>query len=120
MNLTSKIKTALALVLLGLTAASTAPAALVVAPWIPIFKGIDRAVGTNFPTSYFTNNGVILTNPTLQVVNCLRIDLLDPDVQLFTTPRAPSYTAGVNETLSLSISNFVKNQGVKEIGRAHV
>ena len=113
MNLTSKIKTALALVLLGLTAASTAPAALVVAPWIPIFKGIDRAVGTNFPTSYFTNNGVILTNPTLQVVNCLRIDLLDPDVQLFTTPRAPSYTAGVNETLSLSISNFVKNQGVK-------
>ena len=113
MNLTSQIKATFVLGLLGVMAASTAPAAMVVAPWIPIFKGIDRAVGTNFPTSYYTNNGVSYTNSTLQVANCLRVDLLDPDVQLLTTPRAPNYVTNSTETLSLSISNFVKSQGVK-------
>jgi hypothetical protein len=46
-------------------------------------------------------------------VNCVRIDLQDPDVQLMTTPRSPSYAPPNNETLSLSASNFLKQQGLK-------
>src|SRR5579859_1180943 len=45
-------------------------------PWVPIFKGIDHAVGTNTPGS-----GAIASN--LQVVNALRVDLTDPDIQLY-------------------------------------
>src|SRR5947207_7141480 len=81
-----------------------AHATLSVGPWTPIFKGIDHAVGTNYP------DGVI---PRLQVAHCVRIDLSDPDVQLFATPRAPGYIAEQRETLSLSISNFIKTYGVQ-------
>ena len=88
-------------------------ATLFVGPWTPIFKGIDHAVGTNFPSTTITNNGVIFTDSTLQVVHCVRVDLRDPDVQLFTTPRAPNWAAESRETLSLRINSFVKNFGVQ-------
>src|ERR1051325_9113817 len=81
-------------------------------PWTPIFKGIDHIVGTNCPPTTVTNNGLVFTDSTLQVVHCVRIDLSDPDVQLFTTPRAPNWAAETRETLSLSITNFIKNYGV--------
>src|SRR5205814_1755080 len=74
-----------------------------VTPWIPIYKGVDRAVGTNFGSTTVTNNGVVFTDSTLQSVQCVRIDLTDSDVQLFTTPRAPGYVAESRETLSLGI-----------------
>src|SRR4051794_41007025 len=67
--------------------------------WIPMFKGIDRAAGTN------------ATGP--QVCNVLRIDLQDPDVQFLPYPRAANYVANSIETTSLSLSNFIKQQGVK-------
>jgi exopolysaccharide biosynthesis protein len=86
---------------------------LVVTPWIPIFKGVERAAGTNFPSTTFTNNGVVYTDSTLQVANCVRVDLLDPDVQLFTTPRATNYALESSETYSISVSNFVKRYGVQ-------
>src|SRR3989442_15358421 len=54
-------------------------ATLVVGSWTPIFKGVDHAVGTNFSP--------------LQVVQCVRVDLTDPGVQLFATPRASGYFA---------------------------
>jgi len=57
-------------------------ATMLVGSWTPLFKGIDHAVGTNYPDSAI---------PVLQVVHCLRIDLTDPDVQLFTTPQAHGY-----------------------------
>src|SRR3954471_11099624 len=60
---------------------------ITVTPWIPIYKGVDRARGTNCPPTTVTNNGVVFTDSSLQVVNCVRVDLSDPDVQLFTTPR---------------------------------
>ncbi len=91
---------------------SVSHATLVVSPWNPLFKGIDHAVGTNFPSTIVTNNGVIFTDSTLQVVHCLRIDLTDPTVQLFATPRATNYVAGSRETLSLTVSNFVKKYGL--------
>ena len=87
-----------ALVLLPFSAALAGPA---FGPWIPIFKGIDHAVGTNNPS-------IAGNFPRLQVVHCVRVDLTDPDVQLFTTPRASSYVAESRETLSLSVPDFLK------------
>src|SRR5215212_8776771 len=101
MNFVSKMKT---LALGSVLAASVAQADMVVTPWIPIFKGIDRAAGTNYPDG---------TIPRLQAVNCVRIDLQDPDVQLFASQRAPNYLANSTETLSLTVSNFLKQQGLK-------
>jgi hypothetical protein len=63
-----------------------AQASPVFGPWTPLFKGIDHAVGTNDPS-------ISGNFPRLQVVHCVRVDLTDPDIQLFTTPRASSYAA---------------------------
>src|SRR5258705_10295865 len=41
-------------------------AGIVIAPWEPLFKGIEHAVGTNTP------DGEI---PALQVSHCMKIDL---------------------------------------------
>ena len=104
-------------VLLSVTLASlsvnTAHAAMSRTPWTPLFKGIEHAVGTNFGATPFTNNGVAYTNSRQQSVNCLRVDLSDPDVQLFPTPPATNLLIGSVETKTISISNFVKNYGVK-------
>jgi hypothetical protein len=86
---------------------------LIVTPWMPIYKGVHRAVGTNCPPTTVTNNGVVFTDSSLQVVNCVRVDLSDPDVQLFTTPRASGWVANSRETLSLSISNFIRQYKVQ-------
>lgn len=86
---------------------------VILTPWVPIFKGIERAIGTNTPTTLFTNNGVAYTNSTLQVATCLRIDLQDPDVRLFTSPRATNYVLESSETYSISVSNFIKKHGVQ-------
>ncbi len=77
---------------------------IVVMPWKPIFKGVDRAVGTNYPDSMI---------PRLQVANCVRVDLTDPDVQFFTTPRATNYVAESRETTSLTVSNFLQRYGLQ-------
>ena len=83
------------LVLLSLAAS---PASVVVSPWVPIFKGIDHATGreTNAANIYL-------------LVNALRIDLHDPDVQMFTDP--PCTNCGL-ETLGLTTSGFLKTYGV--------
>ncbi|HTD67525.1 MAG TPA: phosphodiester glycosidase family protein, partial [Candidatus Limnocylindria bacterium] len=92
---------------------------MVVTPWIPIFKGVDRAVATNFPTTTFVNNGVFYTDSALQVAHCVRVDLTDPDVQLFPTPRAANYVANSSETYSISVSNFIKKYGVQVASAAN-
>lgn len=69
-------------------------------PWVPIFKGVDWAVGTNDPS-------VSGNFPRLQVVHCVRVDLTDPDVRLFATPRAPTYVAESRETLTLTVPHFL-------------
>jgi exopolysaccharide biosynthesis protein len=104
-------------VLLSVTLASlslnTAHAAMSRTPWTPLFKGIEHAVGTNFGATIFTNNGVVYTNSRQQSVHCLRVDLSDPDVQLFPTPPATNLVIGSVETKTISISNFVKRYGVQ-------
>ena len=88
----------LALVLLPFSPALGGPA---LGPWVPIFKGVDHAVGTNNPN-------IAGNFPELQVVHCVRVDLTDPDVQFFTTPRASSYVAESRETFTLSVPDFLK------------
>jgi hypothetical protein len=69
-----------------------------------LFQGIGRAIWTNTPDA---------TIPRVQSVNVLYIDLQDPGVQLFVTPRAPNFGFETNETRSLIVSNFIRNYGVK-------
>ena len=87
----------LALLFLPLSAALAGPS---IGPWVPIFKGIEHAIGTNDPniSGNFAN---------LQVVHCIRVDLTDPDVQLFTTPKTTNYVAESRETLNLSVPHFL-------------
>jgi Phosphodiester glycosidase len=81
-------------------------------PWIPIFKGIDHAVGTNDPS-------VSGNFPELQVVHCVRIDLTDPDIRLLPTPRAANWASGSRETLTLSVPDFLKQQGLQIVADAN-
>src|SRR3989442_3464998 len=76
-----------------LIAVVAAHAKIIVNPWSPIFKGIDHATGQMIP------DGV---DPRFQAVNALRIDLRDPDVQMFTDPRCTNCFG--YETLGLSTS----------------
>lgn len=89
---------ALALSLLGVNLPS-AKASTVLGPWVPIFKGVDHAVGTNTP------GGGGFT--TLQVAHAIRVDLTDPDVHLFATPRIDDYQVGSHETAGLTVENFL-------------
>src|ERR1051325_3343106 len=81
---------------------TAAQAGVVVTPWMPIFKGIERAAGTNSPDA---------TIPRNQVVNILRVDVTDPDVELFTDPHCTNGCAG--ETLGYTTSGFLKRYGVQ-------
>ena len=91
-----------------------AQAEIVLTPWIPIFKGVERAAGTNFPSTTYENNGNFYTDFTLQAAHCVRVDLLDPDVQFFTTPRVTTnYASDFNETQSTSVSNFLKRHSLQ-------
>ncbi|PYM15141.1 MAG: hypothetical protein DME18_04970, partial [Verrucomicrobia bacterium] len=85
----------LLLIAVALAALGPAQASTTLGSWVPIFKGIDHAVGTNTP-----GGGGF---PDLQVVHALRIDLSDPDIQLFSTPRFTNYLAESRETAGLTV-----------------
>jgi hypothetical protein len=76
-------------------------------PWVPLFKGIDHAVGTNNPSlpGNFPNE--------MQVVHCVRVDLTDPDIRLLTASKASAYAADYRETLSLSVPDFLKQHALQ-------
>ena len=75
-------------------------AAPVLGPWQPLFKGIDHRLATNFNSSADFD--------ILMVANALRIDLQDPDIRLFSTPRIASYAANVRETAGRTVSRFLQ------------
>ncbi|HLH57311.1 MAG TPA: phosphodiester glycosidase family protein [Verrucomicrobiae bacterium] len=75
-------------------------------PWTPAFKGVDLANGTNNPSV----NGNF---PRLQVVRCVRVDLTDPDVRLFSTAKASNYVAESTETYTLSIPNYLRQNSLQ-------
>ncbi len=83
---------------------ATCFAATTVGPWVPKFKGIDFSVSSNTPPGTFPNR---------QVVSAFRIDLTDPDIKLFTTPRRSPYVEGRQEVGGLTVSDFVKTYGVQ-------
>ena len=91
---------AVSVALLGLSLAM-APAASTVSPWIPIFKGIEQANGTN------NNEGDVALS-----VNALRIDLQDPDVRLFITPPATNFVLNQRETLLQTPREFLLEHGL--------
>lgn len=93
------------LALLCVLAPFPVPAATVLGPWTPIFKGIDYSVSTNTPGG----EGF----PRLQVVHAFRVDLADPDVRLFTTPPISNYTAGSSEVGGNTTSGFLTQHRVQ-------
>lgn len=94
------MKFVIAVALLALSLA-VAPAASTVTPWVPIFKGIEQATGTN-------NGGAVELS-----VNAVRIDLHDPDVRLFVTPPATNYVANQRETLLQTQREFLLEHNLK-------
>ena len=92
----TRLKQALSILLVILSAA-TARASLVVGSWTPIFQGVDHLVATNVPDA---------DHPRLQVVHGLRVDLTDPDLHLFTTPRCTNNCG--NETIGTTTSLFLE------------
>ena len=78
----------------------TTTASTTIGPWEPLFKGINHTVGTNTPGgSSFSK---------LQVIHAIRVDLQDPDVQLFTSPRISGYVANSRESAGYKVSDFLK------------
>src|SRR6266851_6682129 len=75
-------------------------ATIITNSWAPIFKGIDHTMGQMIPDA---------VDPRLQAVNALRIDLHDPDVQMFTDPACTNCPL---ETFGLTTSGFLQAYGV--------
>lgn len=74
----------------------------VVGPWSAIFHGIEHAVGQS-----------ISTGPSNQVVHALRINLQDPDVSFFTSPRLTNAPAEWGETSGQTTSHFLQSFGLQ-------
>src|SRR6185436_14883494 len=88
-------------VLLGLSLTAAAVASTVT-PWVPIFKGIDEATGTN-------NEGTVSLS-----VHAVRVDLQDPDIRLFVTPPVTNnYVPDQRETLLQTPREFMVQYGLK-------
>ena len=66
--------------------------------WMPLYQGIDFARGANIDDTRI---------PVPQLVTVARIDLTDPDIRLFATPRFTNYLEEVRETAAMSVSNFL-------------
>lgn len=73
-------------------------------PWVPIFKGIDLAHGRQQKES---------AGEREHQVQCLRVDLSDPDVKFLTTPHCTNGCAG--ETLSENASLFLERSGLQAV-----
>ena len=100
-----KLRRALAALGLLCFMAASSQAATVLGPWKPVFQGIEHAVGTNTP-----GGGALLN---LQVVNCLKIDLADPDIRLFASPRHTNYVANYTEAIGFTATNFLKTNNLQ-------
>ncbi len=82
--------------------------------WTPLFKGVDQSSGTNNSgiAGNFTNPG---SSPYMQVVRCIRVDLSDPDIRLFSTPRASGYVAESRETLTETVPDVLKQYSLQVV-----
>ena len=91
--------------LLAVVAAEAAP--FNISGWSPLFKGVDYANGNQA----IDRSVATTAADTNQQVNCLRIDLTDPDIAFFTTPRCTN--CGNYETLSENTSLFLERNGLQ-------
>jgi len=89
------------LLLLGMPAAADP----VLGPWLPLFRGVDHLVATN------ETRGTDFVN--LAVAYVLRMDLTDPDLRFLPSPRIENYRPNSRETAGMTVSRFVKVQGVQ-------
>ena len=73
-----------------------------ITPWIPVFKGIDHAIGTNLAGA-----GALYQNR--MVVHVMRVDLHDPDIKLLPTPRIlNNYIPDSRETAGYTVTQFLR------------
>lgn len=81
-----------------LVAGSVGSAAqITVGPWTPMFRGVELASGQQQATLAGERNHRVL---------CLRVDLTDPDIKLFTTPKCANCSP--YETLAQNTSRFLE------------
>ncbi|MDB6037556.1 MAG: hypothetical protein JWM99_1397 [Verrucomicrobiales bacterium] len=71
----------------------------IIGPWIPMFKGVDHSVSTNLPAN---------SADQLQVVHAIRVDLLDPDISLYSSPRIANYSVNSRETAGYTLKDFLR------------
>ncbi len=96
------MKRSILAVCLTLFSFAASAATVTVGTWTPIFKGIDLAAGQQEATEAGEKNHRTL---------CYRIDLTDPGVALFTTPKCTN--CGVFETLAQNTSGFLEEHGMQ-------
>src|SRR5687768_4543478 len=78
----------------------TAHSATTVGYWNPLFKGVDYSLSSNTPSASIPNQ---------HVVHAIKVDLLDPDIRLRTTPRVPTnYLNNVREVIGQTVSDFLR------------
>jgi|YelNatPaOPRAMG01_1025707.scaffolds.fasta_scaffold08698_7 hypothetical protein len=77
-------------------------ATVTVGPWTPLFKGVELASGWQQAQ---------LPGEIEQRALCLRVDLMDPDIELFTTPKCTN--CGSYETLAENTSHFLEQYGLQ-------
>ncbi len=83
--------------MVALTAGLAAAADVTIEPWIPIFVGVELTSG---------RQAASLPGERNHRVMCLRVDLSNPDVKLFTTPKCAN--CGTYETLAQTPSGFLE------------
>ncbi len=85
-----------------LSVCAVSRAAITIDPWTPLFKGVDFAVGT-----------ADASEPRLQRVAALRVDLSDPTIEFFSTPdngSSPLETFG--QTTTTFVQSYALSVGV--------
>src|ERR1051326_8839673 len=79
--------------------AVSSQATMTLTPWTPIFKGVAYATGTNTPSADL---------PNLNIAHAIRVDLKDPDIELFSSPPFPDYQVDQQESGGYTVSDFLQ------------
>jgi hypothetical protein len=70
--------------------------------WTPIFQGVEHLGGQMVAGAYGN-----------QVIHALRVDLLDPDMQFFTTPLSTNAQSLGGETIGQTTSDFLRSYNLQ-------
>lgn len=75
-----------------------------ISEWTPLYKGIEHATMRQVP-----GDG----DSAYLYISVLKVDLLDPDIQLLSTPPITNYVQGSRETGANSVSGFLQDNRVQ-------